>query len=210
MQARLGVALLVDGENLSHQFAGRILQRARKEGVIAVGRVYGDIARIPGWAETPGFQFIHLGNRGESGANGRNKNSADMMLTIDAMDLAHSGNFGTLILATSDGDFSDLAHYLRARHFKVIGHGELEKATNRLREAYTVFVVLPSLKKTAPVEMTAAIASSAESPCEGLDELDAKLHELIRTEADGLLVNKVNGLIRCSLDLKISKLPDKN
>ncbi len=48
-QARhgLGVAILVDGENVSHKHADAILRRSVRRGEIAVKRVYGNAKQLP-------------------------------------------------------------------------------------------------------------------------------------------------------------------
>lgn len=197
-QARhgLGVAILVDGENVSHKHADAILRRSAPRGEIAVKRVYGNVEKIPGWESTPGFRFVHTGS---------GKNSADMMLVIDALDLAHTGSIGTFIIVSSDSDFSHLSYYLKERHFTVIGVGESAKSTEAHRQSYTIFAALEKQESMQGAEPSNS--SPAAKPA--LNELDRKLCNLIGAESDGLLVSKVNGLIRRSLDIKISGRREK-
>ena len=194
----LGVALLIDGENVSYKHAKDILDKSLKRGAIAVKRVYGDITKMPGWTQTPGFQFVHSGNHSGNGNGAKAKNSADMLLTIDAMDLALNGAFGTFIIVSSDRDFSHLAHYLRGRHLTVIGVGKPDSAP-MLKESYTFSAELKAVENKNPVKQVAKENS----------DLDRKLCELISEESEGLLVSRVNGLIRRSLDIKISERPEK-
>lgn len=107
------VALLVDGENLSHEYAGRMITATlRHLGQIAVQRVYGDTSRLNGWQSAPGFRAIHAY---------AGKNVTDMMLTVEAMELSFGGHVDGFALATRDRDFAPLAWSLRARGFPVLG-----------------------------------------------------------------------------------------
>lgn len=108
------VAVLVDGENISADHAALILDTARTLGPIGVRRVYGNLGRIPAWEATPGFTAIHTQS---------SKNSADMRLTVDAMELFLRVGVRGFLLASSDGDFTHLATYLRDEGAHVTGLG---------------------------------------------------------------------------------------
>lgn len=64
-----------------------------------------------------------------------------MLLAINAIEMSHSHDLRTFVLATSDGDFRHLAHQLRERGFTVIGAGEA-KTPHGFRQACTSFVEL--------------------------------------------------------------------
>ncbi len=72
---------------------------------------------------------------------GVGKNSSDVLLCIDAMELALSGGIQAFAIATSDGDFTHLAQRLRERGLHVLGLGEA-KAPNCFRMACSNFVLL--------------------------------------------------------------------
>lgn len=126
------VALLVDGENLSSTHAGALLTGAREEGDPIFRRVYGDVGRMPGWAEEPDFHLIH---------SGTGKNAADLLLVIGAMEVMLKGRADVLVIASSDRDFSHLAIHLREAGLRVVGMGE-RKATGKFRTACSHFVEL--------------------------------------------------------------------
>ncbi|MFN4098672.1 MAG: NYN domain-containing protein [Pararhodobacter sp.] len=106
------VALLIDGENTPSAQAGPCIRHALALGPVTVLRVYGDARRLHGWHEAPGFRLVHA----HSG-----KNVTDILLTIEAMELAFSGSVDGFALATNDRDFAPLAQSLRARGFPVLG-----------------------------------------------------------------------------------------
>ncbi len=190
-----GVALLIDGENISHEHADAILRRSLRQGQIAVKRVYGNVSKIPGWDSTPGFRVIHSGS---------GKNSADMMLVIDALDLAHTALIGTFIIVSSDRDFSHLSFYLRERHLTVIGVGEAKSAP-ALRQSYTIFAELESLEKDK-------FKATPDASCiQEFGKHDQTIHKLIVNSgtSDGLPIAVLGVKMHSQHNVKISTLPEK-
>lgn len=180
------VALLVDGENISVDFAGAMIIRAAKFGKIAIQRVYGNAGKLQNWDAAPGFRLIHSGS---------GKNGADILLSIEAVDLAHSAPIGTFVIATSDQDFSHLAHHLRERSFKVVGIGEA-KAPVGFRRACSEFIELAAKAGAAP---------------KALNPLDEKIHELIREASDNEMRIAVLGpRMYKRFGERISTYPSKN
>lgn len=168
------VALLIDGENISVSFAGRIIVRAAQLGNLTIKRVYGNAARITGWDATPGFRLLHSGSI---------KNGADILLSIDAVHLSHAEAIDTFAIVTSDQDFSHLAHYLRERGFSVVGYGEV-KAPDAFRKACSSFVELTNASDILP---------------KNLDKLDTQIHAMIKGEPNNeiriaLLSSRMNTL----------------
>ncbi len=140
----LRTALFVDSDNLPVAHAGRVLRAAGRG--VGLARVYGNM-ELKVWAEATGFRKVHAGS---------GKNAADMLLCIDAVDAWHSGCFDRVVIATSDRDFSHLAHWLRERGAFVLGLGE-EKALAALRHACSQWVKLVppqkvELRKVSPLE----------------------------------------------------------
>lgn len=133
-----GVAVLVDGENIGSRHAAAIRHIAAGRGAADILRVYGDVAQLSGWQETPGFRVIH---------SGPGRNSADMLLCVDAMELAFSGRIGTILLVSSDADFTHVAWRLRDRGLRVVGVGEA-KAPEGFRAACTAFETLDAPRET--------------------------------------------------------------
>lgn len=125
------VALLVDGENISTVWAQTLLTEARLFGVPTVRRVYGKSEHIAGW-EQNGFKLV---------PTRPGKNAADLLLCVEASTFALRDSFHTLIIASSDGDFSYLAEHLRELGHEVIGVGE-SKTPRAFREVCTAFIEL--------------------------------------------------------------------
>ncbi len=126
------IALLVDGDNIGATHSKDILSYARKLGRVDVARVYGGAHHSCDWLNAPGYRVMHAG---------AGKNAADVLLCIDAMELALTGGLQTFAVATSDGDFTHLSQRLRERGLHVLGLGEA-KAPECFRMACSTFVQL--------------------------------------------------------------------
>ncbi|GHF66001.1 NYN domain-containing protein [Seohaeicola zhoushanensis] len=140
----LAVAVLVDGENICADHAGQIGKAAEALGPVGVRRVYGNVARLAAWEAIAGFTPVHVAAA---------KNSADLRLTVDAMDLFLRAGYRHFLLASSDGDFTHLATYLRDNGAHVAGLGA-ERASLAFRAACHAFTTcdaapLPVAPQTA-------------------------------------------------------------
>lgn len=151
------VALLIDGENLGPTLAPAALAAARRCGDLRIRRVYGALAAIAGWGDL-GFRLC---------PTRPGKNSADMLLCVEAMRLAHKDGLGTVLIASSDRDFSYLAESLREDGIRVIGLGT-EKAPEGFRSACSEFTVLAPIG-TAPAPAAPKPAPPA-APAKGMVE----------------------------------------
>jgi|tagenome__1003787_1003787.scaffolds.fasta_scaffold20858025_2 uncharacterized protein (TIGR00288 family) len=116
------VAVLVDCDNISHQWTRQILAETAKHGTLSIRRGYGDWTsdhlkgwrdKLPAYAIQPVQQFAYTVG----------KNSTDFSLVIDAMDLLYSGNVEVFVIVSSDGDFTRLAMRLRESGKRVYGIG---------------------------------------------------------------------------------------
>lgn len=102
------LALLIDAENIAAAHWPRIDTECRALGRLTVQRLFGDFTevRLSGWLEIGrryGLEAVMQLN------GGRGKNSADIALTIHAMDLLHGGAVDGFCLVSSDRDFLPLA-----------------------------------------------------------------------------------------------------
>lgn len=134
------IAILIDGDNISPKYAEYIKKEAEHIGRIKISRLYGSISSptvkswysvMPGQGITPMLQISY--------ANG--KSIADQALTIDAMDILHSGQIDTLCLVSSDSDFTKLVYRVKEAGITVIGMGE-QKTNESLVKACDEFRLL--------------------------------------------------------------------
>ena len=137
------LAVLIDGDNTSAKWADAIFEEIATLGEASVRRIYGDFSgpQLRGWekklaglAVIPHQQFSYT----------KGKNSSDITLVIDAMDLMHSGRFDGFVLVSSDSDFARLASRLREQGLQVFGIGR-RNTPDAFRKACKRFIFIENL-----------------------------------------------------------------
>ncbi len=191
---RARVALLIDGDNLSHAHAGALIMQAARLGALTVKRVYGNMAKLPGWTDAPGFKCIHAGT---------GKNASDLLLAVEATALMLTGQADVLVLASSDRDFSHLAQHLTERGLVVVGLGEA-KTPEHFRKSCTRFHELAPITPPVP-----APARQPVTPPAPLDPLVARTMALIKAEPNGLPVTLLSTRMAKGNTFQISQTPHK-
>ncbi len=140
------VALLIDAENVSAQYADRILEEVSNYGICSYKRIYGAWDRIvqTKWESQINkysLKPIMLFN------NIKGKTATDTSLIIDAMDILYKGTTDVFCIVSSDSDFTALARRLLEEGVEVIGMGESSKATEALENACSKYVYIDLLDK---------------------------------------------------------------
>jgi len=189
------VAVFVDGDNISANHADEILSRASGLGRADAIRVYCNASQTSDWLVAASFRLIHAG---------AGKNGADLLLSIDAMELALLGGFDAFAVASSDGDFTHLAQRLRERGLHVLGLGE-DKAPESFRLACTEFVVLNSGSKKHQQETSHAGG--------GPSALDQKIRTMIAQHSKkglGMRLSDLAPKMHLAHGTRISTHPERN
>ena len=137
------LAVLIDAENASARIAEALFTEIATLGEASARRIYGDFAsaQIQGWTKKLA-QFAIQPQ--QNFANTKGKNSGDIALVIDAMDLLHSGRFDGFCLVSSDADFTRLASRIREEGVDVYGFSE-QKTPESFRQACTRFIYTENL-----------------------------------------------------------------
>ncbi len=150
--ARAGIpllAVLIDADNSSPKWAEAIFEEIASLGEASVRRIYGDFSRqqMSGWQDKlPVLALVPH----HQPANTVGKNSSDIALVIDAMDLLHSGRFDGFVLVSSDSDFTRLASRIREQGLDVYGIGQ-QKTPEAFRKACKRFIFVENiLPETEP------------------------------------------------------------
>ncbi len=148
------LAMFVDFENLALGFQGsrerfeigRVLKRLVEKGKIVAKKAYADWNRYSSFTEAlheAAIELIEIPRRGQSG-----KNSADIRLCVDAMDLAYSkDHIQTFVVVSGDSDFSPLVSKLKELGKHVIGLGTQGSTSNLLRDNCDEFIYYEDLDK---------------------------------------------------------------
>lgn len=133
------IALFMDFENIALGLKGkksksfdvnRILERLLEKGRIIAKRAYADWTRYSDFREAlheAAIELIEVPKRTQTG-----KNSADIRLVVDALDLCYTKeHLDTFVVVSGDSDFSPLVSKLKENNKRVIGIG-LREATSHL------------------------------------------------------------------------------
>ena len=137
-------AVLIDAENISADYAEKIIEEILKYGTPTIKRIYGDWSsdktkkwesKILDLAFTPRQQFAYT----------KGKNAVDMLLVIDAMDILFANNhIGGVCIVSSDSDYIPLVNRLKESDIHIIGMGE-EKTPKPFFNACDKFIYLELL-----------------------------------------------------------------
>jgi uncharacterized protein (TIGR00288 family) len=163
-QAR-SLAVFIDFENLALGFTGRkgvafdihrVLDRLLEKGKVLVKTAYADWGSFREYTHQlheSGVELIEIPKRSMTG-----KNSADIRLCVDAMDLSYSKeHIDTFVVVSGDSDFAPLVAKLKENGKYVIGLGMKGSTSKLLAENCDEFLYYEDLgaaegPETAPAE----------------------------------------------------------
>src|SRR5579871_6493954 len=161
------LAIFVDFENLALGFQGRrdrfeiarVLERLVEKGKVVAKKAYADWSRFASYTaplHEAAIELIEIPRRAQSG-----KNSADIRLCVDAMDLAYSKeHINTFVIVSGDSDFSPLVSKLKELGKHVIGLGMQESTSDLLRDNCDEFIYYEDLNRPGATQELAPEVSS--------------------------------------------------
>jgi uncharacterized protein (TIGR00288 family) len=181
------LAVFIDFENLALGFKDRkakgfniqkVLERLVEKGKIIVKKAYADWARFADYKRElheAAIELIEIPKRYMTG-----KNSADIRLCVDAMDLSYAKeHIDTFVIVSGDSDFSPLVSKLKENGKRIIGLGMKDSASDLLIQNCDEFIYYEDLER--PSGMPPSIEKNVSKK---------------KKEAFQLLVESVVALIR--------------
>ncbi len=183
------LAVFVDFENIAlglkdkkghHKFdIIKVLERLLDKGKIVVKKAYADWSRYAEFKNSfheAGLELIEIPKRRLTG-----KNSADIRLVVDALDLSWAKtHIDTFVIVSGDSDFSPVVSKLKENGKRVIGLGLRDSSSALLTENCDEFIYYEELE--SPVGAPPTLQSST---------IPAKRREVFQ-----LLVDAVVALVR--------------
>jgi uncharacterized protein (TIGR00288 family) len=153
------IAVYIDFENFALGFERsrkrfeihKVLERLLEKGKIIVKRAYADWTRYRDYKNAlheAAIELIEVPKRSSAG-----KNSADIRMCVDAIDLSHSKpHIDTFCVVSGDSDFSPLVSKLKENGKRVIGIGMKDSTSGLLVDNCDEFVFYEDLERavTAP------------------------------------------------------------
>src|SRR5207302_4405935 len=149
------LAVFIDFENLALGFQNRrdrfdierVLERLVEKGKIVGKKAYADWSRFTQYTQPlheAAIELIEIPKRSQTG-----KNSADIRLCVDAMDMAYAKeHISTFVIVSGDSDFSPLVSKLKENGKHVIGLGTQASTSELLRDNCDEFIYYEDLGKT--------------------------------------------------------------
>ncbi|HWI10753.1 MAG TPA: NYN domain-containing protein [Burkholderiaceae bacterium] len=136
------VALLIDADNLSGDVIEQAVEHLLKlYGAVHFRRAYSSPQKVIEHTELFRRHSIRPMVNVPTG-----KNSTDIALAVDAIDLAICENPDVVVIASSDSDYAPLAQRLRERGCRVLGIGQAGKTGSESPLAYDEFIDLTHRK----------------------------------------------------------------
>ncbi|HVT61177.1 MAG TPA: NYN domain-containing protein [Thermoanaerobaculia bacterium] len=176
------IALGVRDSEISKFDIGLILERLLEKGKIIVKKAYADWERYSDYKRPfheAAIELIDIPQKYYSG-----KNSADIKMVVDAMDLSYSKeHLDTFVILSGDSDFSPLVSKLKENNKYVIGIGVKNSSSNLLVDNCDEFIYYEDVWRDAQ-----------KGP--KLDGLNKKT-----TEAFSLMVESIQALLRENKDV---------
>lgn len=193
------VAVLVDCDNTLPDSLGFALRAVAQFGRIVVRRGYGNHATLTAkWREslvdhafTPHLQFQYAAG----------KNTADIALALDALELMFDDRADIFCMVTSDSDFAYLCRKLRERGAQVFIVGE-RKTPDALRNASDQFFELELLRQEYAHSPVASDGNAhAALPSAGLEAMFADIAGAVAilaadSEEGWVNLSSVNGFVK--------------
>lgn len=148
------LAVFIDFENLAMGFGGRrdrfdidkVIARLVEKGKIVAKKAYADWSRFGQYTAAlheAAVELVEIPKRSLTG-----KNSADIRMCVDAMDLAYSkDHIDTFVVVSGDSDFSPLVSKLKELGKHVIGLGLADSTSNLLRDNCDEFIYYEDLDR---------------------------------------------------------------
>lgn len=117
------IAILVDGDNASPDKLNEVIRFVSKFGNPIIKRIYADWTKscMGKWKESANEHSFRLI---EAPSYVSGKNTTDIALIMDAMDILHSDSVKAFCIVSSDSDYTLLAQRIREDGLTVIGYGE--------------------------------------------------------------------------------------
>jgi uncharacterized protein (TIGR00288 family) len=164
---------------------GKVINRLLLRGHIIVKKAYCDFDRYKKFKlglHEAAFELIEIPHRNQSG-----KNSADIRMVVDALDLCYTkSHIDTFVIVSGDSDFSPLVSKLRENDKTVLGVGVKESTSRIFISNCDEFLYYDDLvrgqpgKKRASVAAATPVAKSARAKNHG-PTIDEALELLVKT-----------------------------
>ena len=202
--AELNLAIFCDYENVAigaqqsryDRFdINLVLERLLDKGKIVVKKAYSDWSRYES-AKRPlhesAFELIEVPHLSYSG-----KNSADIRLVVDALDLCYTKHHvNAFVIISGDSDFSPLVTKLRENNKLVVGLGVKDSTSQLLVDSCDDFIYYDDLVRQSKKEKKRSKRKPKPKPKPKGDSSEDQEEQPDQIEALEIVLNAVDALFR--------------
>ena len=181
--------VLIDADNTQLSKLEGILHEISAYGRIIVKKAYGNWKKqiLSKWEEEIKRLAIKAVQQFDYVSG---KNTTDIAMVIDAMDLLHTGRYDAVVLVSSDSDFTPLAVRLREDGIYVIGVGE-KKTPEAFRNACDDFIYLEYIQSSEPRKKEKATKKTAKAKKDSAADQNVQ-----EKEDDSAGIDEIHALLR--------------
>lgn len=181
------IVLLIDADNTQLVKLENVIQEISTYGRIVVKRAYGNWSKetLKNWPSELNRLAIKAQQQFDYTPG---KNTTDIALIIDAIDLLHKFTYDAFVIVASDSDYTPLSIYLKESGIYVMGVG-VRQTVNAFRKSCDEFILLENLGGKTDLPMTADHQKALEDQTcdtgatEFCDHID-HIHDLLRFASD--------------------------
>ena len=119
------IALFIDAENISSDYAKFIFDKVSSYGEIIIKRIYADWTneQPKNWKDNIGeYSIMAI----QCFTFASKKNSSDMYLTTDIAEILYEKNIDIFVIVSSDSDYTSWVQKIREKGKQALGFGELK------------------------------------------------------------------------------------
>ena len=188
------LAMLIDGDNISHNAIKAIVDEVSKHGNLPIRRVYGDWTKknLANWKEAANLNAIQQIQQSNYTSG---KNSTDGALIIDAMDLLYTADLDGFCIVSSDSDYTRLAIKLREYGKFVLGIGGMNTPPSLVNACHR-FTYTETITATgAPAPAGTTPGPDSKSKGDWMEQVTRAIEEL-KGEDEWVLLSPVGHRLR--------------
>jgi uncharacterized protein (TIGR00288 family) len=205
IQTQRNMALFIDFDNIAIGFNGKrgarvnmrlIMERILEKGRIITKRAYADwhhYTKSKDELHLQGIDLIEIPKRGITG-----KNSADIRLVVDAIDLCHTNHhIDTFVIVSGDSDFSPLVSKLRENNKTIIGIGMRDSSSSILVDNCDEFLFYDDLgKEDKDSDKALAKGAIPKEKLPAMKSLVSSINALLREDTEILYGSLIKDAIK--------------
>ncbi len=192
------IAVLIDADNTQLSKLEPILHELSAYGRIVAKKAYGNWKKqnLSKWEEEIKRLAIKAVQQFDYVSG---KNTTDIAMVIDAMDLLHNGLYDAVALVSSDSDFTPLAVRLKESGIYVIGVGE-KKTPEAFCNACDDFILIEYLKGEKEKEKQQQQQQKKKKESEQKSQSAKPAEPAEDTDADAPDINEIHLLLKIAYE----------